>query len=367
MTIKNNLIAIYIMQAIDALAFSVSSIFVPIMLLESGFSFHNVICFFIVHHIVLLFGFFLAGFIASRQGFKKVLLFRYPFLFFYLLLLVVFKDLNINIYWLSVMGGLQASFYWAPLNILFARNAKKTEMGSAIGKLNAIPQIVGIFGPVIGGVLSLLFGFKVLFAMTFAISLVSFVPLLLAPSFKDNYNFEISKGFLFFKKNPKIFISEMIDNIGSEAEGIIWPIFVYLAVKNVVSVGVVRTLVAIGSALFVLALGKMTDKGKERKFFRIAVPLLILNWTVRYFFVSPAMIYITTLLSGFFVSLFIIPYTRFTYSQAKIDRNENFFIVKEVPTVIGRIIIYVLALLFVNQIQLLFPFIGLIYLFFYFL
>ena len=193
------------------------------------------------------------------------------------------------------------------------------------------------------------------------------MPLLLSPSLKDNYHFRPKKGLAFFKKHPKLILSEIFDNIGGETDGIIWPIFVYFTVKNVVSIGALGTLVAIGSALFTLYIGKQVNKKNEKFFIRIAVPLLMVNWFVRYAFSNEILIYISTLLSGVFTVLLILPYTHLTFNKAKQDINEDFFIIKEIPTVIGRLLIFVLALLFIDNIQSLFPLVGLSYLYFLFL
>jgi len=355
------------MQIIDALAFSISGIFIPILMLDYGYDFRAIIYYFIIHNLVLLAGCFAAGYLAEGLGFKKILLFRYPFLFFYLIFLIYLKELDINIFVLAVASGLQSAFYYTPLNVLFARHTNANEMGGSLGKLMALPQIAGLAGPFLGGVIVYFFGFKPLFAATFIISFCSMLPLLLSPSLKDNYHFRPKKGLAFFKKHPKLILSEIFDNIGGETDGIIWPIFVYFTVKNVVSIGALGTLVAIGSALFTLYIGKQVNKKNEKFFIRIAVPLLMVNWFVRYAFSNEILIYISTLLSGVFTVLLILPYTHLTFNKAKQDINEDFFIIKEIPTVIGRLLIFVLALLFIDNIQSLFPLVGLSYLYFLFL
>jgi len=367
MKIKNGINAIYLMQIIDALAFSISGIFIPILMLDYGYDFRAIIYYFIIHNLVLLAGCFAAGYLAEGLGFKKILLFRYPFLFFYLIFLIYLKELDINIFVLAVASGLQSAFYYTPLNVLFARHTNANEMGGSLGKLMALPQIAGLAGPFLGGVIVYFFGFKPLFAATFIISFCSMLPLLLSPSLKDNYHFRPKKGLAFFKKHPKLILSEIFDNIGGETDGIIWPIFVYFTVKNVVSIGALGTLVAIGSALFTLYIGKQVNKKNEKFFIRIAVPLLMVNWFVRYAFSNEILIYISTLLSGVFTVLLILPYTHLTFNKAKQDINEDFFIIKEIPTVIGRLLIFVLALLFIDNIQSLFPLVGLSYLYFLFL
>lgn len=136
---NNNLTSIYAVVAIDALAFSISGIFVPIFLLSSGATVREVAFYFIAHNVVLLLGAFASGFIASKIGLKKTILIRYPFLFVFLGLLVYWTKFQNPITILATVGGLQAAFFWIPLNIFFGRHSRIRELGSAIAKLNTVP------------------------------------------------------------------------------------------------------------------------------------------------------------------------------------------------------------------------------------
>ncbi|RLC37300.1 hypothetical protein DRH27_03975 [Candidatus Falkowbacteria bacterium] len=363
---KKGLWAIYMTHAIDALAFSISSIFVPIFLLSSGETVRTVALYFIIHNIVLLFSAILSGMVSSKFGLKKCMMLRYPFLFAYLFMLTSWGSFG-NIIWLAVFSGLAAGFFWIPLNIFFGRHAGIKGLGSAIAKLSVMPQLVGLGGPLLGGVLAVIFGFKSLFIITFVISIFSLLPLFLSPNLKDYFKFDPKKGLLFFLRSPKLLIADMVDNIGGEAEGIIWPIFVFLTVQSTISVGIVGTFIAIGSLLFTVLIGKATDKKSERSLIRLAVPLLILIWGIRVFIQVEGVMYLTTIAAGFVLTLFTVPYTRLLFAKAKRERNESFYVMKEVPTVLGRLVILALFFIFADNIAWLFPFAGLSYLYFLFL
>lgn len=358
---------VFIMQAIDALAFSISGIFIPIFLIENGNSFRDVMVFFIMHNIILVTASFGAGFLAGRRDLKFVLSLRYPFLFGYLLMMIYWKEIDVNYFWLALLSGLQSAFFWTSLNLLFAKHADVNKMGAEYSRLTAFSQIAGLAGPMIGGIITMAFGFKALFWGTFVISLFSYVPLALAKDLRLDFQFKPKNGFNYFRRHPRLIISEIMDNIGGEMEGIIWPIFVYLTVKEFVTVGAVGTIAAIGTILFTLIIGKLSDRHDPRKFIRIAVPLLILNWGLRYFIHSHFFIFASTMLSSILLTLLIIPYTRLTFNTAKRDANDDFYIVKEVPTLVGRLIIFSLAILFADHISLLFPVAGIAYLYFLFL
>jgi MFS family permease len=365
--LKKNIWSIYLIHAIDALAFSISGIFVPVFLLTSGAMVKEIALYYIIHNLVLLITALAAGVIAGKVGLKKTILFRFPFLFSFLWLLMVWEYSFSNIMILGVLSGMQAGFFWTPLNIFFGRFSNIKNLGKSIAKLSAIPQIAAMGGPFIGGLVAVFFGFQALFAITLAVSLFTALPLFLSADFDDSFKFKPFKGWEYYRKRPRLLIADIVDNIGGETEALIWPIFVFLAIQNPVSVGLVGSLAALGAFVFTLIVGNLADKKDGNYLIRLSVPVLILVWLLRTQIDTPIFIYTITLLAGFAITLFAIPYTRLFYAIAKRERNESFFVIKEIPTVAGRVVIFILFYFLADHLSWLFPIAGLSYLYFYFI
>ena len=364
---KNGLKAVYTMHTIDGFAFSLIGIFIPIYLLNIGFSVREVILYYVVQNTALLISSFLAGSLGSRIGVQRVLLMRFPFLFTFLILLNLLDSFNINLYLIAAIDGLQAALYWIPLHIIFAENTKKEEMGSSIGKLFALPQLVSMFGPLLGGITAMLFGFKFLFGLSIVILLIAVIPILNTRSIKTSFRFRFSKGIRLFKKYPKYFFAEIFDNIAEETEGVIWPIFVYLSLINITSVGIVGSLLALSSAVFTFVLGKRADKAGKRKLIKFGALLMICVWLLRFTISNEWAFYVLTIMAGFFMMLFLIPYQSILYKLAKEDRIDEFFVFREVPVYIGRMLVFAVALFFVTKLEIGFVFAALSYIFFFFI
>jgi MFS family permease len=273
---------------------------------------------------------------------------------------------NIPISLIAFLGGFQNALYWIPLHILFARGTKEKTVGSSTGKLFALPQIASMAGPLIGGFIATILGFKVLFGFTFLILLTSVIPFIGSKSIKTKFTFKLSRGIQLFKKYPKYFFAEIFDNIGEEVEAIIWPIFIYLSLLNIASVGIAGTLLGFGSIAFTLFVGKISDKFNKKKIIKTGAILLFIVWLLRYLSGSELSIYILTVLAGIFTVLLLIPYNSLLYSIGKRDAMDEFFVFREIPVVIGRIAILSLALLFISNIKITFPLAGLSYLYFLF-
>lgn len=355
------------MHSIQGFAFSLIGIFIPIYLLTLNYSVSKVLIFFIIYYLAGLVAAFSAVYIARHIGLQQMLIFRLPFTFVFLLLLYLLKSNDIPLSVIAFLGGWQNSLYWIPLHILFARNTKQKNVGASTGKLFAFPQMASMAGPLLGGFIAVLFGFKILFIFVFLILLVSIVPLLYMEKIKTFFKFELSQGVKLFKKYPKYFFAEIFGNIGDEVEAIIWPIFIYLSLANIAAVGVAGTLLSAGSIVFTLFIGKISDKYNKKQIIKVGAMLLLGVFMLRYFANSELVFYILTILSGFFMVLFWVPYTAKIYSIAKKNTADEFFVFREIPVTISRMIILCIALLLVNNLNLTFLTAGIAYLYFLFL
>jgi MFS family permease len=366
---NKSLRAIYIMNSVQAFGSSLIGIFVPIYLLNLGYPLTQIFFFFILQYIIVVIASFLAAHFSNRYGLEKTLSFRFPFLFIFLVMLLLLENYNIPLWLIALIGGLETSLYFTPLHILFARNVEAKKVGESLGRYFAIPKLLGVVGPIIGGVIAYFFGFKFLFLLAIIIFLLSIIPYLNVKQTKTNFIFNVFDIVKLYKKYPKYFWAEVIDNIGEEVDGIIWPIFIFLFVGSVVSVGTVGTLVGLGSFAFTLFIGKAADKYDKKYILKCAAVSFFLIWLFRYFISNEFLFYFSTLISGFTMTMFVIPFTALIYNTAK-ENNKNkveeFIVFREIPVAIGRIIIFSLALLFVYNIKLLFPVASLAYLYFLF-
>ena len=366
MKIKKEIFAIYIFHSIDGLANSLIGIFIPIYLLTLGYSLVQVIIYYLIQTTVLMLSTFVAGFIGSKFGINRMLLIRLPFLLISLFLLYSLPEKAIPIYAIALFQGFQSALYWTALNILFTQKAESNSMGRDLGRMYAWPQIASIFAPLLGGIIIIAFSFKILIGIALAIFAISYLPLLLTRPAKISFKFEFNKGVKLFRKYPKYFYAEIMDNFGEETEGFIWPVFVYLSLGSITSVGTVGTLLSLSSFVFTLYIGRLSDKFKKNTLIKAGAILLLLVWLARFAFGGALLYYVFTVLAGIFAILFLVPYHSRLFKLAKRNKIDEFFIFREVPVWLGRLAMLILALVFVGNFKMLFPIAGLVYLYFLF-
>jgi MFS family permease len=171
----------------------------------------------------------------------------------------------------------------------------------------------------------------------------------------------------FFKKYKKYVGLEIFLGIIGEIENYILPIFLFLTFNNVLSIGFLASLLAAGSALFTLLIGRIIDKVDKNKFLRIGVMVMLIVFIGRYFAITQIQFYILSVCAGFFGVLISLPFNSIVYQNARQNKVENFIVFREIPIAFGRLLIYSCALLLISKIKLTFLLAALSYLLILFL
>ena len=78
------------------------------------------------------------------------------------------------------------------------------------------------------------------------------------------------------------------------------------------------------------------------------------------------MFYLATIFATLSLKVFLVPYSSLMYNQARKD-DAQFIVLREIPTVLGRIILFSIAILLHNQLPTLFLLIGVLFIYFLFL
>ncbi len=360
------MLRLHVMNSIEGLGWSLIGIFIPIYFLKLGFSLPQVFVYYIIQNSVICLGAFLVIFLEKFISIKKIFIIRFPILLLFLGILYYLQDINFPLYILAFIDGLQAAFYFIPLHVLFSGFAQERKLGRETGKLLAIPQVVAMFGPLIGGLIILNSNFKVLYLTAIILFAIDFIPILYTQIPGIKYEFKFGEGINLYKKYRKFFKAEIFSNIGEEIEGVIWPIFVYVSLINVASVGMIGTLLALSSAFFTFAIGKLSDKKDKSSMMRYSVVFIAMVWVFRFIFDNEPAFYILTFFSGIFYVVFSVPYYSFFYRISQKEKATVFFAFREIPVAIARVIVFSLAIVFAANLKILFLVAGGAYLYFIF-
>lgn len=368
--LKKDINDVYLVHSIRGFIFSLFGIFIPIYLLTLDFSITLVFSYFIARQVSIFITNFLIGSIANKLGLKHTMLISIPLALLYLLLLPTLSSFpNLYLFFgLAIISGAEAALYWVPMHSLFARATKVGKRSAQVGKLLSFQHLAGMLAPLIGGTITLFYSFEVLFVIGIVLLLIPLGLLLYTPDIKPHINFKFRHGLGLLKKYKRHYYLSCSEIIGSTTEAVIWPIFVFLVLKNEFSVGMIGTLLGIGTVFFSFFMGHKANRKNRSKLVKIAALMLALIWISKFFAASSITIYLLSILSGFFVIMFSVPHASEMYELAKKEKHiDEFIIFREIPITAGKILLLLVSMLFLSKINIAFLLTGLNFLLVFFI
>lgn len=358
------------MVSLNEFAMSFVALFIPVYLFNLGYSFQMVMLWMIIHHSALLLFAFVVVNVSNKIGLVHALHVRFGLLLtYFLLLLFGLKDTPTLFYIIPIISGAESAFYWIPLNILFVRNTKEESMGKSMGKLFVVQKALSMAGPLVGGVIAVQYGFNMLFTFAMFLLFFTFLPIVSLKSEKTNFVFSKEKFNEVWQKNKHFFIPEIIDNLAEDAIAL-WAIFIFLQLASTLEIGIIGTITAVVSLFFALTLGKLTDHWNKHKLIKIGAFLVSSVWFINFaigeFFPQQYLFYGATIFATLSLKVFLIPYSSLIYNQAR-KKDAQFLVLREIPTVLGRLLLFSVAILLHNHLSFIFLFVGIVFSYFWFL
>lgn len=341
--LKDDMHEIYFNQIIETFAISLISVFIPIYLLQNGFSLGTAFTFMLVYWGAFLFTPIAAG-ICSKIGFKHTIIYRAPFLIIFFLMVFFVNYFPQILLFIALLGGFSAILYWVATNAEFVKSADEAKGAKQVGYLNALPQISAVVAPLISALLLSSMGFPIVFTIVIVLIALSQLPFLLTSDYKEGFKLKMRESWLFLDK--RFFLLFMIQGVVFSNEFLVWSIFVYQKF-GLISAGLTASLFGAGMVIFTLIIGKASSSAGARK------NMLILG-SIGYAFLCILRISTSTvtevilisLLAGIFTTMISIPiYVAFT-ERAKKSGILNWVTFRDFWLASGRVVFMLLAIAF---------------------
>ncbi|GEM_PF-3265244 len=343
--------SIYIMHSITGLAGSLINIFIPAYLISLGYASAHVFSYYLIFSISIFVFFFSAALLSEKVGVRIMVVASFPPTIAYIAMLYMLHTTILSLPLVAIVHGAGAGLYWFALHSFFAAHAHKETLGASVGKLSGFIQIAALLGPLIGGLVAFQYGFPALFVLGGFFFLVSLIPLFWIPELATRSRLNIATFIGLFRQFRRYTFVEFFENIRSELEGIVWPLFIFLVFQNALSVGYVGTLAAVGAIIFTLVVGRYTDRINPKIFMRIGAVLMAGIWLIRFAGPNaPLLLYVSTIAAGLLACLIEVPLTSYIYGSAKRTNITEFIVYREIVITIARVVIYGVALLVVTNI-----------------
>lgn len=352
--IHNKYNELVISNTFRTFALSLISLFLPIFLLQSGFTMLEVLVLEVVISITVFFGHYIAHGLVGH-GIKKHLIASYVltiifYIFLYnteFLVATIGKIGYLTI--LAVLNTMYIALFWTSFHLFFIKSTRKNE-GKKYGILMGIPVILGIVSPFVGSLLIGNFGFQVTFIVTSVLLAIGGSTLFFSKETKASTKRDMKK---IIKgsgvKANWMFIFEGANTCGT---AFIWPVLLYVLGMKLISLGLLylfsNSLFAIVSYLS----GKITDKHGARKIIRIGSIGHGISLILRAFTKTMLLMTFAQSLGGLFGALLFVPFRSSFYKHSHKD-SSNSILNREFYLHVGRVCLFtgIIALYFAFGIQ----------------
>ncbi len=288
---------VYLMRVLRDLVNKIAYFFFPIYLFISGQKLLTPIfpslsqvqagmmliaLYYLVYKLIMLSTAIPLGRLAVRLGYQKTLTYSYVLNALYFLVLF----LSLNQPWLillaAVMDGTQANMFWPIYKTVLTKSARKNKIGSDLGLLQFLLQLVAVISPAIAGLISLRLGFEVLFLVGLIGTLGGLIVVMMM-ELKTDRSQPSWREFLSWlkeKRYQKLSLS-MAGRYFSDTIIYLWPLYVFFLLKETSKVGYLYTLSLFLAMMVTMFTAAVIDKLKNRKVFDVSGSLLSLTWLAR--------------------------------------------------------------------------------------
>lgn len=329
---------LYAHSAIANLALSMMLLFEPIFLYAVlKFTVPEVLLFTAVVYGVYIIAIPLGGKFASLYGYKHAIAFSVPFHIIYWMLLIVSQQSPSVAFLAAVFYGLSKTFYWPGFHSLMARYADQGQVGREFGVIYSLISLTFILGPFVAGYLSKHFGFTTTFIITAIIYAFSILPLFRVKEIFTPKEYFYKDTWALYKTLPRKFLGYV--GFGEELLVLnIWPIFIYLIVKDFQSAGGLATVASLMAAILALLIGKVTDHYSKRVLIKLGAFFTSLVWLMRTIATNFWNTFFVDTLSRTSKEMAFIPISTVTYIRAENTHVLPYVVFFEQSLSIGKLL-----------------------------
>lgn len=358
------------MNTMAGVGMGLVGLFVPIYLLELGNSAFMVIAWLLTHHLSLLLGAFLAIYISNVIGLVRCWYVRVVFVTILFTGLFLLPNYPAILFILAFISGMESAFFWIPYNILTVRKTEDSTIGASLAFMSNVGSAVGLVVPGVAALLIIFYGYNLLFAIALVFILISIIPVLPLRHEKTSFKFNLSEIRSIIHKNKHFVLPEILDNLGQDAQ-VIWTLFLFLTAFTVLDIGALGVLAGLVGMLVTHITGTLIDKWDKKMVVRFGAIATTIMWTLSYVIAiyspTPILLYTVTVLRGFALGIFASAYGAIMLNRAR-SADAQFLVLREIPTILGRVIVFVITLLLlsINQFELAFLMVAFISLYFWF-
>lgn len=356
---------VYWQTLIANLALSLVFIFEPIYLFTLGYSFIQILWYYVWVYVAYTIFIGFGAKITSKIGYKHSIFISGLVYVLYWITLYSVRSHPVLFFAAPVLFAMQKSFFWPAYDADIAVHDGRDQRGREVGFLFSVIQVTFIVAPIIAGVISEQFGYLTLFVIASIFMASSSWPLFRTRDTFDRHEFRFKELWKIFRQHPYNFFGYW-----GFAEDLmimsLWPVYIYTVLPKASTVGMITTVAMLIATVLMLYIGKRSDHGDKRDLIQKASWFYSMTWLARSLAINAPTVLIFDILNKSAKGLLNIPMMALTYEIAG-SKDRDFAVAYSVffefSLAIGKIITAlggIAILYYTNNIFLVFTWVGLL-------
>lgn len=255
---------LFVSLGLQAFGYTMVQIFLPIYLLRGGMSLQEIALLFIISSALQM---AIHGLIQHTINFIGV---KHALTLSYIFSIAGFAFIGLSQHeWSMLVSGLMLiacgnAFYWDSRHTQSASVIPRKSTGKTVGLTFVLVLMAAALGPLIGGLIGERYGLAITMLFAAVVILLAVFPLFATP----DDNFRISRKRSRQRLPRKHLIANFALNFEVGISEMLWPLFVYLLIGSLTTIGFLFSAGMIATILITLIVGPMTDNGFGRFFVR---------------------------------------------------------------------------------------------------
>jgi len=298
---------------------SLISVFIPILLLQTGYSIESIVMYYFFYHFFDVPLNFVADWLIRIIGARWVVIIgSLSSITFFVGLYNLRQDNWPLLVCIALFAAIYDAFYWvAHLYIFMKCSTHKQNAVKDTSALYIVQQLGSMLAPAFGALILIFFNQQVLIFISVIILLFSIWPLFYIKNIQDT-SLEKRKSLLTYlrsSRNVRKFFPRGLYAVHVIAEDIIWPMFVFVIFGTIESVAYIPVIISFTTMVFIYASGKI----QKRRVFTLILGSIFMGivWIFRLLFEYTSLYYISVFFMGLLSVFVAIPIESIIFETGK--------------------------------------------------
>jgi hypothetical protein len=322
---------LYLSEGFRSLGMNLIGLFVPLYILKITGSVAAIFLFYALYHFFVVLSDYPVALLTKLIGIDWVgflgALTRAGFVF-----CLLKSQGQPALLWLAAMGwGITITLTWLPFHYAFTvAEHEDQKFGKEVSRYRIVGKITSLVGPVSGGLIIASLGFQSLFSFAIVLIVISGVPLFFdtIKSKGMRLSFEMIEKHLKRRKKRKFWLSFVGGQLESVVLGLAWTLFIFFAVQNYQTLGLIKSGATLASLVLVWFLGQWIDR-RGKSILYLGTLINSFNVLLRPFLTNPFALFLVDSAYGIASDLVITPFDSAFFEEAIKMRKLEFMVERE--------------------------------------